>query len=190
MQLEVGAILEGKVTRITNFGAFVALENGKNGLIHISEISTSYVEKVSDHLKEGDTVKVKVVSISDDGKIELSKKRVDMESMGNSENHNNAGKFNRKPYNNSENNSQRSNNFSGSNGFSRDFKKDYKQNNYNRSNSGFRDNRNNDFNNKNNANKFEDMLNKFKKLSEEKLAGFEKTKSRRGRSSHREGNME
>lgn len=72
MPISVGKIVEGKVTGITNFGAFVDLEDGSNGLVHISEISHDYVEKVSDYVKKGETVKVKVLTISNDGKISLS----------------------------------------------------------------------------------------------------------------------
>ncbi|WP_425539544.1 S1 RNA-binding domain-containing protein [Microaceticoccus formicicus] len=72
MSIAVGDIVEGKVTGITNFGAFVALPEGKNGLIHISEISRDYVEKVEDYLKRDDVVKVKILTISGDGKISLS----------------------------------------------------------------------------------------------------------------------
>lgn len=72
MPLSVGAVVEGTVTGITNFGAFVQLSGGKSGLVHISEISADYVERVSDVLKKGQKVKVKVLSISDDGKISLS----------------------------------------------------------------------------------------------------------------------
>lgn len=72
MPISVGKIVEGKVTGITNFGAFVDLEDGSNGLVHISEISHDYVEKVADYVKKGDKVKVKVLSVSDDGKISLS----------------------------------------------------------------------------------------------------------------------
>jgi S1 RNA binding domain protein len=75
MQLEVGAILEGKVAGITKFGAFVALPGGKSGLVHISEIANTYVNDVHDHVQEGQTVKVKVLSIADDGKINLSIKK-------------------------------------------------------------------------------------------------------------------
>ena len=60
MSLEVGAIVEGEVTGITNFGAFVQLPEGKVGLIHISEVSNVYVKDVHDFLKEKDKVKVKV----------------------------------------------------------------------------------------------------------------------------------
>ena len=72
MQLEVGAIVEGKVTGITKFGAFVELPTGKTGMVHISEVSSSYVKEISDHLSENQTVKVKVLSISPEGKVSLS----------------------------------------------------------------------------------------------------------------------
>jgi len=72
MQLEVGTILEGKVSGITKFGAFVTLPEGKSGLVHISEIANSYVNEVSEHLSMGQTVKVKVISVSEEGKISLS----------------------------------------------------------------------------------------------------------------------
>ena len=72
MQLEVGAIVEGVVTGLTGFGAFVSLPDGKSGMVHISEVSTQYVKDIKDHLSEGQTVKVKVLSIGDDGKISLS----------------------------------------------------------------------------------------------------------------------
>ena len=70
--LEIGAILEGKVTGLTAFGAFVSLPDGKSGMVHISEVSSSFVKDIKDFLKEGQTVKVKVVGISEDGKISLS----------------------------------------------------------------------------------------------------------------------
>lgn len=72
MPLSVGAVVDGTVTGITNFGAFVQLPEGKSGLVHISEISHDYVEKVSDCLKRDQKVRVKVLSISQDGKISLS----------------------------------------------------------------------------------------------------------------------
>ena len=75
MQIEVGQIVEGKVTGITNFGVFVDLGEGKSGLVHISEIAQTYVSDVREHVKENDTVKMKVLSISDDGKISLSIKK-------------------------------------------------------------------------------------------------------------------
>jgi S1 RNA binding domain protein len=72
MSVSVGEIVEGTVTGITNFGAFVQLPKGKSGLVHISEVSHDYVEKVSDYLKKDQKIKVKVLSISADGKISLS----------------------------------------------------------------------------------------------------------------------
>ncbi len=75
MNLEAGMILEGKVTGITKFGAFVDLEDGKTGMVHISEVAPTFVNDIKDYLKEGQTVKVKVLSVSDDGKISLSIKK-------------------------------------------------------------------------------------------------------------------
>lgn len=75
MQLEEGAILEGKVTGITGFGVFVELEKGTTGMVHISEVSNTFVNDIKDFVKEGDVVKVKVLQVSDNGKISLSMKR-------------------------------------------------------------------------------------------------------------------
>ncbi len=77
MSVEVGAILEGEITGITNFGAFVQLPEGKIGLIHISEVSNAYVKDVKDFLKEKDKVKVKVLSVDANGKIALSMKQLE-----------------------------------------------------------------------------------------------------------------
>ncbi|WP_251860666.1 S1 domain-containing RNA-binding protein [Clostridium sp. Marseille-Q2269] len=74
MTLNAGSILEGTVVNITNFGAFVEIE-GKTGLVHISEVSDSYVKDIREYLKEQDKVKVKVISIDDKGKISLSIKQ-------------------------------------------------------------------------------------------------------------------
>lgn len=75
MQLEVGSILEGKVTGVKKFGAFVALPEGKTGMVHISEVSNEFIQDLSTVLSEGQTVKVKVINIAPDGKIALSIKR-------------------------------------------------------------------------------------------------------------------
>ena len=75
MEFGVGSILEGKVTGITKFGAFVSLPGGKSGLVHISEIAYSYVNDVKDHLSEGQEVKVKVIGIDENGRINLSIKK-------------------------------------------------------------------------------------------------------------------
>ena len=77
MELAVGAIVDGKVTGITKFGAFVALPEGKSGLVHISEIAYSYVNEVSDHLREGQEVKVKIIGIDQSNRINLSIKQVE-----------------------------------------------------------------------------------------------------------------
>ncbi len=70
--LEIGTIVEGKITGLTAFGAFVSLPDGKSGMVHISEVSNSFVKDIKEFLKEGDTVKVKVVNITEEGKISLS----------------------------------------------------------------------------------------------------------------------
>jgi len=75
MLVEVGKIIEGKVTGITNFGAFIQLPDGKTGLVHISEIAEEYVKDIKAHLKEHQSVKVKVISVDNNGKISLSIKR-------------------------------------------------------------------------------------------------------------------
>lgn len=77
MQLQVGMVTEGKVTGITKFGAFVALPEGKSGLVHISEIANTFVNDVHDYVQDGQTVKVKVIGISPDGKINLSIKKAE-----------------------------------------------------------------------------------------------------------------
>lgn len=75
MAIEVGSKLEGKVTGITHFGAFVELAEGVTGLVHISEIADNYVKDVNDHLKLDDKVTVKVINVDKDGKIGLSIKQ-------------------------------------------------------------------------------------------------------------------
>ena len=148
MQLDVGKILEGKVTGITNFGAFVDLGEGKTGMVHISEISNGYVKEISDHLKEGDQVKVKVLKVGDDGKISLSIKQAqpkpDAPQSGNRQ-------------------TQRPR----SGGAPRNFDRP-----------------------KNNAPmSFEDMLNKFKQSSEEKMSDIKRNMDgKRGSSYSRRGN--
>ncbi len=75
MAIEVGSKLQGKVTGITHFGAFVELSEGVTGLVHISEIADNYVKDVNDHLKLSDIVTVKVINVDKDGKIGLSIKQ-------------------------------------------------------------------------------------------------------------------
>jgi S1 RNA binding domain protein len=71
-ELEVGAVVDGTVMRITPYGAFLTLEGGKVGLVHISEIDRNYVKDVHEHLRENDVVQAKVIAIKEDGKIDLS----------------------------------------------------------------------------------------------------------------------
>lgn len=75
MQVEPGKILKGKISGITNFGAFVDLEGGATGLVHISEISNEYVKDINDHVKVGDEVEVKVLPFEKGNKISLSIKQ-------------------------------------------------------------------------------------------------------------------
>lgn len=85
-QLVVGNIVEGKVTGITKFGAFVDLGDGKTGMVHISEVAPTFVKEIRDFVKENDTVKVKVLSISEDGKISLSMKKAEPQQAAPGEN--------------------------------------------------------------------------------------------------------
>ena len=75
MSIEVGNVIPGKITGITNFGVFVDLGDRKTGLVHISEVSDSFIQDIKEVLKVGDEVKVKVMTIADDGKISLSIRR-------------------------------------------------------------------------------------------------------------------
>ncbi len=76
MELTVGAVLEGKVKSIMSFGAFISLPEGKSGLVHISEVSNTYVSDIRQHLTEGQDVKVVVLSV-DGNKVNLSIKRLE-----------------------------------------------------------------------------------------------------------------
>lgn len=75
MSVEVGSVVEAKISGITKFGAFADLPDGKTGMIHISEVALSYVSDINDVLKVGQTVKVKVLSVNENGKISLSIKK-------------------------------------------------------------------------------------------------------------------
>ncbi len=75
MQLDMDTIYEAKVTGLTNFGAFVKLDNGATGMVHISEVAAEYVSDINEHLSEGDKVKVKIIEINEKGKISLSIKK-------------------------------------------------------------------------------------------------------------------
>lgn len=75
MGLEVGSIIEGTVVKITNYGAFVELPDGKSGLVHIREIADTFVKDVRDYLKEQEKVKVKILGVNERGKLDLSVKQ-------------------------------------------------------------------------------------------------------------------
>ena len=75
MQFTVGEVVEGKITAVKDYGVFVDLGDGKTGMVHISEVAQTYVSQIRDFVKENDIVKVKIISITDDGKINLSIKK-------------------------------------------------------------------------------------------------------------------
>lgn len=81
MQFEIGSIIEGKVSGLTNFGAFISLPGGATGMVHISEVSNTYVKDIHEHLNEGQDVKVKVLAISPEGKISLSIKQTEAQPV-------------------------------------------------------------------------------------------------------------
>ncbi len=93
MQVEVGKIYDGKVKGITNYGAFVEIENGVTGMVHISEISNTFVSEIREHLTENQEVKVKVLNVTEEGKISLSIKR----AVENNNNQSNGGSRGSRP---------------------------------------------------------------------------------------------
>jgi len=84
MPIEIGSVIEGKVTGIANFGAFIELPEGAVGLVHISQISNKYVTNINEHLKVGDVVKVKVLGINQKGKYDLSIKQATRQEFASS----------------------------------------------------------------------------------------------------------
>jgi S1 RNA binding domain protein len=156
MQLDVGKIYEGKVTGITKFGAFVEIEPGVTGMVHISEVANTFVSEIKDHLTDGQQVKVKVLSIGDDGKISLSiKKAADNPPPQQKRNLNN-----NRPNNGGNNNRRFDNNKS----------------------SGYHD--------KTSVSPeaaFEDMLNKFKQNSEERMSDLKRNIEGKRKNTKRKG---
>lgn len=137
MVFEIGEVVEGKVKSITNFGAFIDFENGNSGLVHISEISNDFVKDIRDHLKEGQTIKAKVISAEPSGKLGLSIKRLQNESTMKNDASNSRGDMNK-------------------------FKKYMVS--------------------KSTSSRFEDMMAKFKQISDEKITSFTEKTKRRGNS--------
>lgn len=80
MAIETGTVISGKITGITDFGAFVEIEGGKTGMVHISEVSAGYVKNIKEHLEIGQEVKAKVISVSPEGKISLSIRKLEQEN--------------------------------------------------------------------------------------------------------------
>ncbi len=99
MQVNIGDIIEGKVTGLTNFGAFVKLATGEVGMVHISEVAASYVKDIKEFLSEGQDVKVKVLAVNDAGKISLSIKQAEPKPAAESKEYSPRGEksFERKP---------------------------------------------------------------------------------------------
>ena len=183
MQIEVGEIYEGKVTGITKFGAFVDFAEGKTGMVHISEVASAFVKEITDFVKVGQAVKVKVVAISPEGKISLSMKKAEPEAE--------KPKFEKRDnFTKPERKNDRK--------FERKFddqkpeRKDYRRNQENYSASGSA--RPGDFEwqaKPNSGGSFEDMMSKFKLQSDEKISDLKKnTETKRGSfATRRERNM-
>lgn len=169
MQLEVGKIYEGKVTGITKFGAFVEVDKNQTGMVHISEVANTFVSEIKDHLTEGQTVKVKVLSLTDDGKISLSIKKAMPEQPRKFNRNDNKGP---RPFNKGERRDAPSRQrFTREPADVQDFSKNpppvYDPN----ANSGNAD--------------FEDMLSKFKASSEERFSDLKKVIDNKRRSPSR-----
>ncbi len=93
----IGKVVEGKITNVANFGAFVTLETGEDGLVHISEIANEFITNISDFVKVGDQVKVLVLARNEKKKLELSLKKVDANATTESKKDNGNTKTDTKP---------------------------------------------------------------------------------------------
>lgn len=188
MQLAIGDVLEGKVTGITKFGAFVELPEGKTGMVHISEVSTAYVEDISQYLEENQVVKVKIINITEEGKISLSiKKAMPREARppqaqggrpagnNNPGGNNNRGNFSRNNNNSGPRSGQRNSRpgqrYEPRKPFNPQQMSSYEWNPRTRSDGG----------------SFEDMMSKFKQTSDDKMSDLKKSRGevRRGSSNRK-----
>lgn len=162
MAIEVGAKVAGKVSGITNFGAFIDLGEHKTGLVHISEVSDGFVKDIHDVLSVGDKVTVKVLNIGDDGKIALSIRKAEDKPEAHSEHEHHE----HREHEHHEN----SNNYhGGSNGH------------YRNSNNGGGHARNNSHSSSNHKESFDDLMSGFLKESEDRLATLKRnTEGKRG----------
>ena len=189
----IGSIVEGRITGITKYGAFVSLDNQTSGMVHISEISFGFVKDINEHLKLNQIVKAVVIAITDDGKFALSIKQIPSNNLNNNLNESKESKEN-------ENVNVNVNELSNDSGDSEEKKEDKRKKPY-----GNKENRNvktgkkdktdktdkiweipenpeefftfdkYDRRQKNNAGDFEDMLNKFKHDSDEKILDLKKS---------------
>lgn len=159
MAFEVGQIVEGKVTGIMNYGAFIDLGDGTSGMVHISEVAPTYVKEIKDHLTVGQQVKVKILSM-DEGKISLSIKQAMPKPQNNSGRPNNNGG---KPRNGdrSTSNRPRGNRYGNNGGRPDSYDWGRKQNS---------------------SDNFDEMLSKFMASSDEKISGLNKKQGENRRS--------
>ncbi len=167
MQLEVGKIYEGKVTGITKFGAFVEFDKDTTGMVHISEVANTFVNDINDFLKVGDTVKAKVMTLGDDGKIALSiKKALPQEPK---KKFDNGGRKPNKSFNQSKG------------GYNKSFEKKEQPRDLlkNPPDAVF------DVDSKSGDQNFEDMLNKFKASSEERFSDLKHVMDNKRKNSSR-----
>ena len=163
MELTVGEVLEGKVTGIAKFGAFVALDGGRSGLVHISEVANTFVSDVNEYLEVGQTVKVKIIGINEDGKISLSMKKADENAQQQ-----------RPPRRRDENG------------------RPPRQNNYHRREASApvqSPARPGDYEwrARENSGSFEDMMSRFKQMSDEKISDLKRAENKRGGGYSRKG---
>lgn len=168
MSIEIGSKLEGKVTGITNFGAFVLLPGGITGLVHISEIADSYVKDINEHLKVNDSVTVKVLNVDKDGKIGLSiRQAVDKPASEQGT----RGSFDRAPREGGRGSFDRGPREGGRGSYDR----------------GPRDRGPRDRGSRPNRQTFEDKVSKFLKESEDRLLALKRNESKRGGRGGRRG---
>lgn len=162
MALVVGSIVDGKVTGLTKFGAFVELPEGKTGMVHISEVAQTFVKEISEFLTVGQEVKVKVLTIDEAGKISLSIKKASEDKPSESEGQPRP----QKPYNKDGGNQRRGGNRSNANVWT-----GQKQTNTSNENMSF-----------------EEMMNKFKQVSDEKMTDLKRSsESKHGGGFNRRG---
>ena len=159
MAFEVGQIVEGKVTGIVNYGAFVDIGDNTSGMVHISEVAPVYVKEIKDHLAVGQEVKVKILGIDERGKISLSIKQAMPRTPGSAGNRRQGGGYNRQRGGQSGR---------GSSGSPDNFDWNRRQNT---------------------SDNFDDMLSKFMASSEEKVSGMKKDNRRSRKGGNNGGNQ-